>query len=138
MERCFSLWIPVFLPGNSVIRRRIYQFLHFRLLSLNLENSWFWRICDSISCFFSSDLKTVNIFQIEGNQNVEMERNTSRLRFREWNVKIPLILPATLEKTTAELDLAPLMCTCSEKKSGDAFITFSRIIHYQSNEYLQK
>ena len=50
----------------------------------------------------------LNVGQIEMNQIIEMESNTSTFCFREWNVQIPLFSRATLEKLPAELDLEPL------------------------------
>ena len=100
--------MSVILLVTNVICPFIPQFPSFRWLSTRSEKSRISRIFDSKLCYFSSDLKFVNIRQIETNQIMEMESNTSTLRFREQNVQIGLISRATLENITAKLDLVPL------------------------------
>ena len=73
------------------------NFLHFVEFQQIRKKTWISRIFDSNSCYFSSDLKFVNIGQIEMNQNTEMESNTSTLCFRWWNDQIPLFSRGTLE-----------------------------------------
>ena len=92
----FGWSLTVWLCKNR-IRRLVSQFPSFRSVSTKSEISSIWPIFDSNLYYFSSDQKTVNIGQIAMSRNVEMERNTLTFCFRRLNVKIPLILRATLE-----------------------------------------
>ena len=83
LERCLSLWISVILPETAWFVGAFPNSFHFIYFQQTLKIPEFHEFATQNLLFFSSDLKTVNICQIEVNQNVEMERNTSRLRFRE-------------------------------------------------------